>query len=116
MSSQDLAWKSSLCYVAYVVEGRQLPGYVFYETETEQKGYFTLLHNIGSFSLINGLMLIFLFQQEWFYRLAQQCCFAGHPKNQKTKASMPHEAIQMLSVLNLKEVSDIVNHKVSFLL
>ena len=74
------------------------------------------MRNIGSFSLINGLVLIFLFQQEWFYRLAHQCCFAGHPKNQKAKASMPHEAIQMLSVLNLKEVSDIVNHKVSFLL
>lgn len=73
-----------------------------------------MFHNIGSFSLLNGLMLIFLFQQEWFYRLTQQCCFAGHPKNQKAKASMPHEAIQMLSVLNLKEVSDIVNHKVSF--
>ena len=86
----------------------------FFMKQRQKKGYFTLLHNIGSFSLINGLMLIFLFQQEWFYRLAEQCCFAGHPKNQKAKASMPHEAIQMLSVLNLKEVSDIVNHKVSF--
>jgi len=56
-----------------------------------------------------------MFQQEWFYRLAQQCCCAGHPMDQKTKANMPHEAIEMLSVLNVKEVSDIVNHKVGFL-
>ena len=67
------------------------------------------------FSLINVLMLFFLSQQEWFYRLAQQCCFAGHPKDQKAKANIPHEAIEMLSVLTVKEVSDIVNHKVGFL-
>ena len=53
--------------------------------------------------------------QEWFRRLAEQCCFAGHPKDLKTKAVIPQEAIQMLSVLNAKEVSDIVNHEVGFL-
>ena len=67
------------------------------------------------FSLINVLMLFFLSQQEWFYRLAQRCCFACHPKDQKGKANIPHEAIEMLSVLNVKGVSDIVNHKVGFL-
>lgn len=60
-------------------------------------------------------MFSFCLQKEWFCRLAKQCCFAGHPKDQKTKANMPHEAIQILSVLNVKEVSDIVNHKVGFL-
>ncbi|KAJ7336620.1 hypothetical protein OS493_011839 [Desmophyllum pertusum] len=49
--------------------------------------------------------------REWFYRLAQQCCFAGQPKDQKMKANIPHEAIQMLSVLSVKEVSEIVNHE-----
>lgn len=83
--------------------------------QRQKKGYFTLLHNICPFSSINGLILFFLSQQEWFCRLAQQCCFAGHPKDQKAKANMPHEAIEMLSVLNGKEVSDIVNHKVGFL-
>ena len=52
--------------------------------------------------------------QEWFYRLAQQCCFAGQPKDQNMKANIPHEAIQMLSVLSVKEVSEIVNHEVGF--
>ena len=67
------------------------------------------------FSLINILMLFFLSQQEWFCRLAQQCCSADHPKDQKAKANIPHEAIEMLSVLSVKEVSDIVNHRVGFL-
>lgn len=91
-----------------------LPGCHFYETETEKRIVYIITKYL-LFSLINIPMLFFLSQQEWFCRLAQQCCFAGHPKDQKAKANIPHEAIEMLSVLNVKEVSDIVNHKVGFL-
>lgn len=49
--------------------------------------------------------------QEWFCRLAQQCCFAAHPKDQKSGAIIAREAIQMLSVLSAKDVSGVINHE-----
>jgi len=92
-------------------EAARLP----FTSNGDRKKYIYIITEYLLFFSINGLILYFLSQQEWFCRLTQQCCFAGHPKDQKAKANMPHEAIEMLSVLNVKEVSDIVNHKVSFL-
>lgn len=59
-------------------------------------------------------IFLLLFLQEWFRRVAEQCCFASHPKDKRIKAVIPQEAIQMLSVLDVEEVSDIVNHEVCF--
>ncbi|XP_068709184.1 huntingtin-like [Montipora foliosa] len=49
--------------------------------------------------------------REWFRRLAEQCCFASYTSDSQTKSVIPREAAKMLSVLNAKEVSDIINHK-----
>lgn len=35
--------------------------------------------------------------------------------SQKTRAVIPQEAIQILSVLTAKEVSEVINHEVGFL-